>query len=242
MFGTPEWCEMEEGPAKWAAVVRAAECWLTELEDSLACFRAECLGAAHEAKVAEDAAYVRNRDDWRRAWTGRGFRPDPVIAADIEREWREKGELVRSPENPWARHYQSVWHERTADDRMPLWLRVAFLAFGSHRANGHARFKPGEIAEVFGSVDAETGEIKSKDKHEIQRAIRNAVTRGWLADRSRACAWSSLRTPSRAASASRTSDARCTPVGRGEVVDVLTADCKVGHSVTHPWCLGGALT
>lgn len=85
-------------------------------------------------------------------------------------------------EKPWARHYQHVWHERTADARLPLWLRVAFLAYGCHRANGHARFKPGEIAEVFGTVNGTTGEIKAADKHNIQRAIRNAVERGWLAE------------------------------------------------------------
>lgn len=85
-------------------------------------------------------------------------------------------------EHSWARHYQSVWLERTADDHMPMWLRVAFLAYGSHRANGHARFKPGEIGEVFGTVDAVTGEIKPADKHNVQRAIRNATKRGWLAE------------------------------------------------------------
>jgi hypothetical protein len=88
----------------------------------------------------------------------------------------------RGPEKPWAKHYQSAWHERTADDRLPLWLRVAFLAFGSHRANGHARFKAGEVGEIFGTVDPETGEIRPLDKHNIQRAIRSAVARGWLAD------------------------------------------------------------
>lgn len=89
---------------------------------------------------------------------------------------------MRGPEKPWARHYQHAWHERTADDRLPLWLRVTFLAFGSHRANGHARFKPGEIAEVFGRLNPDTGEIVPEDKHNIQRAIRNAVSRGWLAE------------------------------------------------------------
>jgi hypothetical protein len=84
--------------------------------------------------------------------------------------------------NPWARHYQSVWHERTADRRIPLWLRVAFLAFGAHKANGHARFKPGEIGMIFGTVDTETGEIKPVDKANVQRAIRNATQAGWLAE------------------------------------------------------------
>jgi hypothetical protein len=85
-------------------------------------------------------------------------------------------------ERPWARHYQHVWHERTADGRLPLWLRVAFLAMGSHRANGHARFKAGEIGMVFGTIDADTGEIRPQDKHHVQRAIKSAVERGWLSE------------------------------------------------------------
>jgi len=85
-------------------------------------------------------------------------------------------------ENPWARHYQSAWLERTADAYLPLWLRVASLAFGCHRANGHARFKPGEVAMVFGTVDPDTGAIQPQDKHNIQRAIRAAESRGWLAE------------------------------------------------------------
>ena len=89
LYGSEEFLALADGPEKVASVVKAAESYLTELEDGLARLRAECLGTAHEAKLAEDAEYVRNRDEWRRAWTGRGFRPDPAIAADIEREWRE---------------------------------------------------------------------------------------------------------------------------------------------------------
>lgn len=88
---------------------------------------------------------------------------------------------MSAPSNPWTRHYQSVWLERTADGQLPAWLRVAFLAFGSHRANGHARFKPGDIGLVLGTVDQTTGEIRPADKHNVQRAIKAAVSRGYLA-------------------------------------------------------------
>lgn len=83
-------------------------------------------------------------------------------------------------QNPWAKHYQAVWHERTADRRLPAWLRVAFLAYGAHKANGHAQFKPGDISLVLGSLNQTTGEIKPMDKHNVQRAISAAVESGWL--------------------------------------------------------------
>lgn len=78
-------------------------------------------------------------------------------------------------------HYQSVWHERTANRNLPAWLRVAFLAFGAHKANGHAQFKRGEIAEMLGHVDEESGEFRPAHKSNVQRAIRAAVEAGYLA-------------------------------------------------------------
>src|ERR687889_983678 len=86
-----------------------------------------------------------------------------------------------SRHNPWAKHYQSTWHERSGDPRLPAWLRVAALAYGAHAANGHAMFKPGQVGLVLGAVDHETGEVKPLHKGSVQRAIRTAVEYGWLA-------------------------------------------------------------
>lgn len=83
--------------------------------------------------------------------------------------------------NLWAAHYQTTWHERSGDPRLPYWLRVAALAYGSHKANGHALFNAGQIALVLATADPETGEIKPLDKGSVQRAIRSAVDYGWLA-------------------------------------------------------------
>lgn len=85
---------------------------------------------------------------------------------------------MSSTERPWARHYHEVWQERAGDDRLPYWLRVAALAFGSHLDNGHARFKRGEIGLVLGQVDVETGEIVPFEN--VTRAIDTAVSYGWL--------------------------------------------------------------
>ena len=83
-----------------------------------------------------------------------------------------------SAERPWARHYHEVWQERAGDDRLPYWLRVTALAYGSHLDNGHARFKRGEIALVLGKVNSDTGEVEPYVN--VTRAIDTAVTYGWL--------------------------------------------------------------
>lgn len=83
-----------------------------------------------------------------------------------------------SPEKPWARHYHEAWQERAGDDRLPYWLRVTALAYGSHLDNGHARFKRGEIGLILGKLDARTGEILPFEN--VTRAIETAVEYGWL--------------------------------------------------------------
>ena len=87
---------------------------------------------------------------------------------------------MKTTETPWARHYQDAWHERAGDRRLPKWLRVAALAYGSHENNGHARFKRGEVALVLGTVDHQTGEVIPLDRRELFRVIGQAVEYEWL--------------------------------------------------------------
>lgn len=77
--------------------------------------------------------------------------------------------------NWWGQHYQSIWRERADDASLPLWLRVAALAYGTHRGNGHANFRPNGIAAILG-----------KPADRISRAIADAKRRGWLAPESSA--------------------------------------------------------
>lgn len=81
----------------------------------------------------------------------------------------------------WAKHYQSTWQERAGNPRLPLWLRVAALAYGNHKANGHANFRPGEVALAVSTVNPETGEITTPDRRDVGDAVRVAVEYGWLA-------------------------------------------------------------
>jgi hypothetical protein len=86
--------------------------------------------------------------------------------------------------NPWAKHYQQEWQARAGNPRLPLWLRVASLAYGTHLGNGHANFHPGEIAVALTTVDTTTGLMHSPKRQDINRAIKAAVSHDWLAERS----------------------------------------------------------
>lgn len=88
------------------------------------------------------------------------------------------------PEGYWTKHYQSAYLEDAANPKYPLAIRVAFLAYGSHKANGHARFRQTEVAKVLGElVD---GTFVPASKHQVSRAIATAVSYGLLAENSKA--------------------------------------------------------
>lgn len=84
----------------------------------------------------------------------------------------------------WSKHYQSAWRERSQDYSLPLWLRIASLAYGTHSANGHSEFAAGEIAQRIETVNKSTGEIRNPVRQEVQRAIKEAVAYGFLSSRS----------------------------------------------------------
>lgn len=86
--------------------------------------------------------------------------------------------------DPWAGHSQEPWKDDAANPRFPLPLRVAFLAYGNHQANGHANFKQGEVAKALAKlVD---GELVIPDRRTVWRAIRQAVDYRLLAPESKA--------------------------------------------------------
>lgn len=76
----------------------------------------------------------------------------------------------------WSRHSREEWHRRAGDDRLPKWLRVSALAYGSHGNNGHATFKRGDVATALG----EPG--KPLDRRRLHEHIGMAIEFGWLAE------------------------------------------------------------
>lgn len=81
-------------------------------------------------------------------------------------------------------HRQSFWEEVAADTELPLWNRVAALAFACHRRNGHANFvgKNRELAFLLGKPGKGGWEHVPSDQ--ISRAIKRAKKAGWIAEES----------------------------------------------------------
>ena len=88
-----------------------------------------------------------------------------------------------SLDNPFAMHRQAFWEERAADKSLPLWVRVAALAFGCHRRNGHANFIDPPLKVLLGGP-GEHGGWDCVDESSISRALAAAKKAGWLAEES----------------------------------------------------------
>lgn len=73
-----------------------------------------------------------------------------------------------------------VWQEHAANHEMPQWFRVLALAYGCHRANGHAPFPPGALALALGRPDRLTGELIPEPNP--GRVVRTAVRYGFIAE------------------------------------------------------------
>ena len=89
---------------------------------------------------------------------------------------------MTSESNPWARHYQESWHERSGNSRLPRWLRLVCLAYGTHDNAGHARFKRGEVALVLATPDPQSGAVIPLSRQRVHEAVQQAIDLGFLAD------------------------------------------------------------
>ena len=71
------------------------------------------------------------------------------------------------------------WEGHAANHDLPQWFRVLALAYGCHKANGHATFPPGALALALGHPDRITGELIPDPNP--GRAVRLAVKYGFIA-------------------------------------------------------------
>ncbi|HCB06280.1 MAG TPA: hypothetical protein PLZ93_02255 [Nocardioides sp.] len=77
IYGSPEWADLSERE-KWVSALRFAEAKAQEFEEQMAALRAQHLFAARQAKQAADAEYVARRDNHRREYERRSYRPHPA--------------------------------------------------------------------------------------------------------------------------------------------------------------------
>lgn len=74
------------------------------------------------------------------------------------------GQADVSLDDPFVMLNQASCRALAKDPAMPLRFRVAFLAYGSQRKNGHAVFAKGELAKILGVCPASLSKAIGKAK------------------------------------------------------------------------------
>jgi hypothetical protein len=85
----------------------------------------------------------------------------------------------------WSAFAQEPWLEDALNPRWPGPLRVAFVGFGLHRANGHAFLKQGELAKLLPLGTGPDGLPVTPTRSTLNRWIKTAVEYGLLAEGSK---------------------------------------------------------
>jgi hypothetical protein len=80
----------------------------------------------------------------------------------------------------WSAHAQDHWLEFAGRPGFPDYLRVVFVAYGRHRANGHARLERGELTRFLMRMDGTL-----PDRRGVRSAIDRAIALGFLMPASR---------------------------------------------------------
>lgn len=80
----------------------------------------------------------------------------------------------------WDAHAQDHWLAWAGHAHFPDYLRVVFVAYGRHAANGHAKLEREELAHY---LVRRNGSLP--DRRVIHSAIKKAVTLGYLLPESR---------------------------------------------------------
>lgn len=75
----------------------------------------------------------------------------------------------------WAAHSQEPWLEFAGNPNFPDYLRIMFVAYGRHAANGHAKLNPGELSRYLVRKDGTL-----PDRRGIWGSIQTAIKHGYL--------------------------------------------------------------
>lgn len=81
----------------------------------------------------------------------------------------------------WAAHAQDHWLEFAGNPNFPDYLRIVFVAYGRHRANGHARLDRAELTRYLVRKDGTL-----PDRRTQWHALDRAMQLGYLRPESRA--------------------------------------------------------
>jgi hypothetical protein len=81
----------------------------------------------------------------------------------------------------WAAHAQDHWLEFAGNPNFPDYLRITFVAYGRHAANGHARLERGELAQYLVRKDGTL-----PDRRDLWSSMQKAIRLGYLLPESQA--------------------------------------------------------
>lgn len=77
----------------------------------------------------------------------------------------------------WSAHAQDHWLDLAGNPNFPDYLRVMFVAYGRHAANGHAVLERGELGYYLVRRDGTLPERRI-----VWRAVQEAMKLGYLAE------------------------------------------------------------
>lgn len=80
----------------------------------------------------------------------------------------------------WAAHAQDHWLDFAGNPNFPDYLRIVFVAYGRHAANGHAKLGKGELSRF---LVRKGGTLP--DRRTIRHAVDKAIGHGYLRPESR---------------------------------------------------------
>jgi hypothetical protein len=96
-----------------------------------------------------------------------------------------RGGIAFATGSEWGAYAQAEMSRWAKDGAVtPLAVRVLFAAMGRHDRNGHARFRPGELADVLGSIDVMTGEVRTARRDSVSDAVKAAKRLGYIGEES----------------------------------------------------------
>lgn len=78
-------------------------------------------------------------------------------------------------ERTWSAFPQDHWLDMAGNPNFPDYLRILFVAYGRHAANGHARLERQELAYFLVRTDGTL-----PDRRNVRRALQRAVSMGYL--------------------------------------------------------------
>ena len=80
---------------------------------------------------------------------------------------------------PFAAHAQDHWLEFAGNPNFPDYLRIVFVAYGRHAANGHARLDRGELAQYLVRKDGTL-----PDRRGLWGSLQKCIGLGYLLNES----------------------------------------------------------